>query len=206
MGLLDSDFTIEPKMEISRRRWLGNWLAVGSGWAAASAANAHTGPGPVEPPLAAPALTLTDRNSRSVRLQELLRGHVTAVQLMFTGCSATCPIQGAVFASVQQHLRAPDSGFRLLSLSIDPLADDPKALSSWLRRFGASPHIWTAAVPLVSDVDRLIEFLGGRSKGIDRHTPQVYVFDRLANLAYRTMDLASPEQILDVMQQVRKRT
>jgi len=193
-------------MEISRRRWLGNWLAVGSGWAAASAANAHTGPGPVEPPLAAPALTLTDRNSRSVRLQELLRGHVTAVQLMFTGCSATCPIQGAVFGSVQQHLRPPDSGFRLLSLSIDPLADDPKALDSWLRRFGASPQIWTAAVPLVNDVDRLIEFLGGRSKGIDRHTPQVYVFDRLANLAYRTMDLASPEQILDVMQQVRKRT
>ncbi|MGK6309802.1 SCO family protein [Variovorax sp. DT-64] len=67
--------------------------------------------------------------------------------MMFTGCSTVCPIQGALFAALQAAMAAEHSPtLRLLSLSIDPLADDPAALSAWLRRFGAGPA-WSAAVP-----------------------------------------------------------
>jgi protein SCO1/2 len=64
---------------------------------------------------------------------------------MFTGCSTVCPIQGAWFAALQVAMAAEHgTTLRLLSLSIDPLADDPAALSAWLRRFGAGPA-WSAA-------------------------------------------------------------
>ena len=106
-------------------------------------------------------------------LAQRLCGKVTAVQLIFTGCSATCPIQGALFADVARRLHG--SGTALLSLSIDPLSDDAPALRGWLQRFGPSPQ-WRAAAPRVGDVDRLLDFLRGRAAGSDRHTTQVYLF------------------------------
>ena len=69
----------------------------------------------------APQLPPTDTLGRSICLPALLRGKVTAVQLLCAGCSSTCPIQGAVFAAVGQKVRAPD--VRLLSLTVDPLGD-----------------------------------------------------------------------------------
>ena len=86
------------------------------------------------PRVPAPNQPLTDTLGRSIDLSTLLRGKVTAVQLMFAGCSSTCPIQGAVFAAVAQQVKAPDA--QLLSLTIDPLGDSPQALRSWLGRFG----------------------------------------------------------------------
>ena len=88
----------------------------------------------VLPRVPAPQLPLTDTLGRSICLPARLRGKVTAVQLMFAGCSSTCPIQGAVFAAVAQKVKAPD--VRLLSLTVDPLDDTPQSLHTWLGRFG----------------------------------------------------------------------
>jgi len=186
---------------LSRRRWLTG-LATCCAWALQSTAHAHQSPGPVTPPRLVPDLALTGGDGRALSLRRSLLGHVTAVQLMFTGCSATCPIQGAVFGSVQQRLEGADAGFRLFSVSIDPLGDDPQALRAWLRRFDADPRRWAAGILRLADVDRLQDFTRGRASGVDRHTPQVYVFNRRAELVFRTIDLPSGEQIVDVLRQV----
>lgn len=88
----------------------------------------------VLPRVPAPQLPLTDTLGRSICLPARLRGKVTAVQLMFAGCSSTCPIQGAVYAAVAQKVKAPD--VRLLSFTVDPLDDTPQSLHTWLGRFG----------------------------------------------------------------------
>ena len=181
--------------------WLAALAATGS--AVRARAAAHDSFGPVQPPLAAPVLPLLTHDGRRTRLDQELRGHVTAVQLMFTGCSAVCPLQGALFGTVAAKLaRAPAStspGPRLLSLSIDPRADDPRALSGWLSRHGATPA-WRAAAPAMDDVDRLLDTLRARVDGADRHTGQVFVFDRRARLVYRTTDLPSSAHVLQVLQ------
>ena len=128
-----------------------------------------------------------------------LRGHATAVQLMFTTCSAVCPIQGALFAAVAEQLRGAE--MQLLSLSIDPLNDDPRALAAWLVRFGAGPT-WQAAAPRVADVDRLFGLLAGRAAGPDRHSTQVYLFDRRARLVYRTPELPKAAHVVEMLQTV----
>ncbi|KNZ33215.1 MAG: hypothetical protein AD742_08050 [Methylibium sp. NZG] len=133
-------------------------------------------------------------------LHNLLKGNVTALQLMFTGCSATCPIQGAIFADAQARLASADKQLRLLSISIDPLSDDAPALARWLARFGAQPQRWSAAAPAVRDVDPMLDFLRGRAVGADRHTAQAYLFDRQGRLAFRTVDMPPGGELVRLMQ------
>ena len=132
----------------------------------------------------------------------MLHGKVTAMQLMFTSCSATCPIQGAIFADLQRQLIDASGPFRLLSLSIDPLGDEPKALRAWLQRFGADPARWSAALAVSKDLDLLLEFVRGRARGADRHTPQVYLFNAEARLVYRSADLPPANSLADLMRRI----
>ena len=180
---------------MQRRRWLRAAAALAA-TAGMGTVRAHGGlvlP-PVAPP---PALRLRLQDGRTVSPAALLEGRVTALQLMFTGCSATCPLQGALFAEVERQLlarRAAPPDVQLISASIDALGDDPAALSGWLARFGAG-GLWRAATPAVADLDRWLDFLQGRRGGADRHTTQVFLFDRRGRLALRTVDLPPPAEV-----------
>lgn len=193
-----------------RRAWL--LRATGSVWAAASAAlpgiaHAHDGLGPVTPPLAAPPLPLQLHDGRSTHLPAVLQGHVTAVHLMFTGCSALCPVQGAVFAELQSLVGGALPRAQLLSISIDPVGDDAVALAAWRRRFSAGTA-WLAAAPPVRHAEAMPAFLGGRRQREttgDRHNTQVYLFDRQGRLAYRCAEFASARSIAQAMQQLAAR-
>jgi protein SCO1 len=165
----------------------------------------HAGMGPVEPRAELPDVPLTLHSGRPARLSELLRGKVTALQLMFTGCSSTCPIQGAIFASLQARLaQAPVASAQLLSVSIDPLADDAKALAAWRQRFKADA-LWLAAAPGIQYNDRLPDFLGSRPRPgstADRHLAQVYLIDKRGRLAYRLAELASASAIAKALSEL----
>lgn len=161
---------------------------------------AHAPFGPVDPPQTAPSIPLVADDGKTFKLVQHLRGKVTAVQLMFAGCSAICPIQGALFAGVAQKIEAIRDA-QLLSLTIDPLNDDPAALRRWKASFGAH-RLWSAAAPKLQDVDALFSFLGGRNRGVDEHTGQVYLFDRQARLRYRTPDLPTISYVAETMSQL----
>jgi len=181
---------------LTRRRVLG--AVVAAGLCAGARVDAATPPlqGLVLPRLPAPDLALTDTQGRTIGLSAQLRGKVTAVQLMFAGCSSICPIQGAVFASVAQKLKTRDA--QLLSLTVDPLGDSPQALRSWLDRFGQH-SLWHAGSPRVQDVDALAEFLRGFPPKAGTHSSQVFLFDRQTKLAFRTAELPSAEQIVELL-------
>ncbi|MBA3590642.1 SCO family protein [Methylibium sp.] len=165
-------------------------------------AEAHAAAGPVAPPQAIPVIAVTSTGGQSIELSRLLTGGITAVQTMFTGCTATCPIQGAIFADVQRHLGPADTNLRLLSVSIDPLGDDARALRTWLGRFDAQPQRWRAAVVRMSDVDRLLDFLRSRADGPDRHTAQAFLFNSKAQLAFRTTDLPTGNDVANLMREM----
>jgi protein SCO1 len=203
--LLDLVLRDELLVIFSRRKalhsatLLGFACALSNGFSGGLAreALAHNDPGRVLPPQPAPALSLTLHDGRKAQLKTLLAGRVTALQLMFTGCSATCPIQGALFSQVQE-LTKHEKGLQLISVSIDPLSDDPKAMRAWLSRFGAKEH-WLGATPDLNQLDAWLEFLRARNKGVDRHTPQVYFFNSLGELALRSTDFPAPEDIARLM-------
>jgi protein SCO1 len=189
-----------------RRRILRAAVALGACGVAPSAvqtqATSHEPFGPVRPPQPATATRLLTHEGVATDLRSLLVGRVTALQLMFTTCSVTCPVQGALFAHAQGLVPGDNATpMRWLSVSIDPRSDDPAALRRWLQRFGAGPH-WIAAAPPIDEVEPLLKALRGRSRGPDRHVGQVFFFDRQAQLVYRSADLPSAEQVVSLAQQV----
>lgn len=205
----------------SRRRWIGQVAGLAAGaaltrgaWAAERIApparHQHLPFGPVVPPRAIPSFRIATHTGANADLGSLLRGRTSAVQLMFTGCSATCPIQGALFAQAQglmaSRARSADmAGIQFVSLSIDPLGDPPARLDRWLRGFGATAN-WWAGAPRVNDVERLSDTLGRdgepRPGGSDPHTGQVFIVDRRGELAFRTAGMPSAETILDALRAV----
>ena len=185
--------------------WAGSARAADAPQARAAARSSHFPFGPVVPVRRVDAWPLVTQAGRGTDLQSLLRGKVSAVQLMFTGCSATCPIQGALFAQAQALMKVPPGGVQWLSISIDPLGDTPAALQAWLRQFGAGPA-WQAALPRVVDVEAIIERLGSggekRPTGPDPHTGQVFLFDRRAELVLRTPSMPTAAQIVEAVRAV----
>lgn len=183
---------------LSRRQMLGAVVAAGASAAVrTSRASDH---GRVEPPLPVPPIELTLHDGRSTSLPALLRQHASAVQLMFTSCSSTCPIQGTIFRRVQRQLPGA-SDIQLVSLSVDPEHDDPKALAEWLRRFGAQKG-WVAAAPQRGDVERVRAFGGAGRSAADNHSTRVHITDRDARLIWRTSELPEAESVARLLVKV----
>jgi protein SCO1 len=152
--------------------------------------------GRIEPAVPVPDWPVRTADGRETRLHALLAGRMTALQLFFTGCSATCPIQGAVFQRVQTLLGSRSrKDLQLLSLSVDPLSDTPQRMRAWLTRFDARPG-WVAAAPSLRDVDAIQRLFGGGVTGLDNHSTQVQMIDRDGRLIWRTYELPSAESIV----------
>ncbi len=155
--------------------------------------------GRVVPPVPIPDFAVRGADGAPARLARLLQGRVTALHLMFTGCSSVCPIQGVIFERVQTLL--PDQaerGIQLLSLSIDPQADTPRAMQAWLQRFDAHAG-WTAVVPQSADLGRLLELFGQGRNAVDNHVTQVNIINRRGELVFRTEPLPSADSVAELL-------
>jgi protein SCO1/2 len=159
------------------------------------------GHGKINPPVAVPNIALVRDDGASTRLLSLVTGHATAVQLMFTACTTTCPIQAAIFARVETKLAdIAARRIQLLSLSVDPQDDTPKALSSWRHRFHAGPY-WIAAAPKLADLSSMQEFFG-KGGDLADHSTQVHILDRQGRLVWRTFEMPTAEEIIGVLQKI----
>jgi protein SCO1/2 len=172
---------------------------------AGASLSSHFPFGPVVPARPLAAMPVLTHQGLETDLVSLLRGRVSAVHLMFTVCSATCPLQGALFAQAQQAAADGVKGVQFVSISIDPLSDTPAALQRWLTGFQAMPG-WVAVRPRPQDLDRLIALLGEggetRPAGRDPHTGQVYLVDRRARLVYRTPSMPSVQTMVSDLRRV----
>lgn len=184
-----------------RRRILGTMGAVTAAAVLPGVARAH-GIGIVNPPLALPLdVRMVRHDGAQLPLQAVLGGRFTALQLMFTGCSQTCPLQGAIFAEVQSRLRSlPAKDVQLLSVSIDPF-DDSKSLSAWRKRFGAG-SAWHAAVPVPQQLDTITRALRQRADPKANHATQVYFIDRRGQLIWRSEEFAPAHVVAGILQRI----
>jgi protein SCO1 len=192
--------TIVP-VRVGRRGFLGSVAAscLPLLWTARSFAQDH---GRIRPPVAPPNLPLIRNDGTATTLGALLDHRATALQVMFTACTTTCPIQGAIFERVQKLL--PDQiarGVQLVSLSVDPRRDTAPTLASWLRRFHARSG-WIAAAPREQDVEQVREFTGKGRSASDNHSTQVQILNREGLLVWRTGELPEAEEIAALLRRV----
>jgi protein SCO1/2 len=195
------DVPDQSRVTLSRRAWLGGALAVAV-TSLGARSEAHSDAGVLEPPRAPPDLRLTLEDGRSCRLNQALVGRVTALQIIFTRCQATCPIQGALFAQAARQLGDQLADAQWLSLSIDPTHDDSTTLRAWMARLGAHPR-WHAGSPEPQDLDAFVDFLKARNRGADRHSAQVYFFNRAGLLAMRSVDFPPANEMIRVLRALR---
>lgn len=81
---------------------------------------------------------LVDQDGRQVRLEGTFpQGTPVVLTFMYTTCTTVCPEVGAGLASLQAQLGEKAERVRLVSVSLDPDNDTPKAMKEYLGRFRA---------------------------------------------------------------------
>jgi protein SCO1/2 len=158
--------------------------------------------GRIKPPVPIPNVKLLQNSGAETTLAALANGHATAIQLMFTQCTTTCPIQAAIFQRVQHLIpNMAAKKIQLLSLSVDPEADSPKAMTAWLKRFHACPA-WIGAAPALEDSPLVQNFFGRANGAFASHSTQVNIVDREGRLVWRTIELPTAEEIANVLKKL----
>jgi protein SCO1/2 len=108
-----------------------------------------------------PNVPLVTQDGKHVRFfDDLIRGNVVAINFIFTGCSASCPMETARLREVQDLLRdrmGKDVFF--YSISIDPDNDTPETLKQYAAKFDVGPG-WTFLTGRSQDIELLRRKLG----------------------------------------------
>ena len=103
-----------------------------------------------------PNVTLTTQDNRKVRFyDDLIKGKIVAVNLIYTSCTYACPLETARLAQVQRLLgdRMGKDVF-FYSITIDPAFDTPAVLKEYAARgtyrFPPAPSLRTLNCPDMS--------------------------------------------------------
>ena len=127
-----------------------------------------------------PNVTLTTQDGRSVRFyDDLIKGKIVAINLIYTSCEYNCPLETARLAQVQKLLgdrMGKDIFF--YSITLDPKHDTPAVLKAYADQFGAGPG-WLFLTGTQADIDLVSKKLGLYSppnpSNKDGHTPSLLV-------------------------------
>jgi protein SCO1/2 len=143
---------------------------------------------------------LVDETGRAVRFHEdIVKGHVVAINFIFTRCKAICPPMSGTFARAEALLGDPRA--RLVSISLDPEADTPARLAEWKKRFGGGAS-WTLLTGSKEEIDRLGKALGAFTPDRSAHSPTVIVLDGASGRTTRVNGLTSARAIVDAIHAV----
>jgi protein SCO1/2 len=111
-----------------------------------------------------PNVPLTTQNGDQVHFYDLIQGKIVAIELMYTSCQYSCPLETARLAQVHTMLgdRMGKDVF-FYSISIDPTFDTPKVLKAYADKYHAGAG-WTFLTGKKEDIDLLSKKLGLYSK------------------------------------------
>jgi len=108
-----------------------------------------------------PNVPLTTQDGATVHFyDDLLKGRVVAVNVIYTQCENECPLETAKLAQVQRLLgeRVGRDVF-FYSITIDPKRDTPKVLKAYAEKFGVGPG-WLFLTGKAEDIKLVTKKLG----------------------------------------------
>jgi protein SCO1/2 len=147
-----------------------------------------------------PNVTLTTQDGRSVRFyDDLIKGKIVAINLIYTSCEYNCPLETARLAQVQKLLgdRMGKDVF-FYSITIDPKHDTPAVLKAYAEQFGAGPG-WFFLTGTQADIDLLSRKLGLYSppnpSNKDGHTPLLLVGNEATGQWTRNVATSQPSSL-----------
>jgi protein SCO1/2 len=135
--------------------WLGAALIAALGSSAAAADNPRRGPGYF------PNVTLTTQDGVPVRFyDDVIKGKIVAINLIYTTCKYACPLETARLAQVARLLgdRMGRDVF-FYSITIDPEHDTPAVLKEYAAKYQAGPG-WTFLTGKKDEIETISKKLG----------------------------------------------
>jgi len=127
-----------------------------------------------------PNVPLVNQDGVVVRFyDDLIKGKAVAVNLIYTHCTASCPLETAKMAQVQKLLgdRVGKDIF-FYSISIDPKRDTPETLKTYMQRYHIGPG-WQFLTGKEEDIKLVAQKLGLSSltdaANRDGHQPSLMV-------------------------------
>ncbi|MGC2163061.1 MAG: SCO family protein [Silvibacterium sp.] len=130
-----------------------------------------------------PDFALTDQTGAPIRLSQF-RGKVVALTFMYTKCPLPdyCFRLNNNFGNLQRRF-APQLGKNLvfLSVSFDPVHDQPPVLAEYARTWNANPKGWhflTGPLPVVEKVCHEFNLNFWEEMGMITHTLHTVIIDR----------------------------
>jgi len=153
------------------------------------AAGCLRSPAPRDP---VPRFTLTNQAGTVVRTEDL-RGRLTVVSFIFTGCSDVCPLVMAHVARAQATVRdeALESTVRFVSITLDPGTDTPDVLQRYAARFGADTRTWDFLTGDSAEIGQVARAMGVtivNDHGRLGHEGPVVLIDAHGEIARRYTD------------------
>jgi protein SCO1/2 len=108
-----------------------------------------------------PDVAFTTHDGRVLRLyDDLIKGKIVAINLIYTSCRYSCPLETAKLAQVQRLLgdrMGRDIFF--YSITIDPEHDTPVVLKAYAEKYHAGPG-WLFLTGKRDDIERVAKRLG----------------------------------------------
>ena len=127
-----------------------------------------------------PNASLTTQDGKVVRFyDDLLKGKSVAINLIYTHCSASCPLETAKLTQVQRILgdRVGKDIF-FYSISIDPTRDTPEVLKAYMQKYHIGPG-WLFLTGKEEDIKLVAKKLGLSSltdlSNRDGHMPSLMI-------------------------------
>lgn len=122
-----------------------------------------------------PDVTLINQDGAKVLVKELLLSdRPVLVDFIYTTCTTICPVLSANFTNFQRQDVAATGQFRLVSISVDPENDTPKAMKSYLERYYAKPG-WDYLTGSRSDIDKVLIALNAKTENKMDHFPVILI-------------------------------
>lgn len=133
-----------------------------------------------------PNVSLTTQDGKVVHFYEdLLKGKSVVINLIYTRCGSSCPLETAKLTQVQRLLGdRPGKDIFFYSISIDPVNDTPKVLKDYAAEFHA-PAGWLFLTGRKEDINLISRKLGLSSltdaSNPDGHQPALLIGKEATN-------------------------
>lgn len=157
---------------------------------------------PAEPPKSADLkladLELLDQDGRPVRfVSDMIGDRIVVMDFIYTTCTTVCPVLSAILSQVQDGLGDRlGTEVVLLSLTVDPIRDNPQRLKAYAAKHGAQPG-WTWLTGPKSSMDQVLDGLGAYSPNFEEHPAMVVVGDGRTGQWSRFFGFPSAARIIE---------
>jgi protein SCO1/2 len=151
-----------------------------------------------------PNVPLTTQDGTVVHLyDDLLKGKAVVINLIYTRCSASCPLETAKLAQVQRLLGdRVGKDVHFYSITIEPKHDTPEVLKAYAKRFHARPG-WLFLTGKEEDIQLVSKKLGLSSLtdawSRDGHQPTLMVGNEATGEWMRNSAVENPKFLAAMM-------